>query len=91
MDFSRQEYWNGLPFPSPGDLPDPGMQPASPALAGRFFTTEPPGKPVKIGAKEKDPSAFIYSSSKKQMSHNGIVHDVFLTFWVYTESYSFLL
>ena len=58
------------------------MQPASPALAGRFFTTEPPGKPVKIGAKEKDPSAFIYSSSKKQMSHNGIVHDVFLTFWV---------
>ena len=56
------------------------MEPASPALAGRFFTTEPPGKPVKIGAKEKDPSAFIYSSSKKQMSHSGIVHDVFLTF-----------
>ena len=42
---SRQEYWSGLPFPSPGDLPDPGMEPASPALTGRFFTTKPPGTP----------------------------------------------
>ena len=47
MGFSRQEYRRGLPFPPPGDLPDPGMEPASPALAGRFFTTEPPGKPPK--------------------------------------------
>ena len=42
MGFSRQEYWSGLPFPTPGDLPDPGIKPASlrsPALAGRFFTT----------------------------------------------------
>ena len=42
MGFSRQEYWNGLPFPSPGDLPDPGMEPVSlvsPVLAGRFVTT----------------------------------------------------
>ena len=46
MGFSRQEYWSGLPFPSPGDLPDPGIKPMSPALAGRFFTTAPPGKPV---------------------------------------------
>ena len=47
MEFSRQEYWSGLPFPPPGDLPDPGIEPGSPvspALAGRFFTTEPPGK-----------------------------------------------
>ena len=44
--FLRQEYWSGLPFPSPGDLPDQGIKPASPALAGRFFTTEPPGKPI---------------------------------------------
>ena len=36
--FSRQEYWGGLPFPPPGDLPDPGIEPMSPALAGRFFT-----------------------------------------------------
>ena len=48
MGFPRQEYWSGLPFPPPGDLPDPGIQPSSPvspALAGRLFTTEPPGKP----------------------------------------------
>ena len=47
MGFSRQEYWSGLPFPSPGDLPDPGIEPMSPALAGGFFTTEPLGKPIK--------------------------------------------
>ena len=39
VGFSRQEYWSGLPFPSPGDLPDPGFKPASPALASGFFTT----------------------------------------------------
>ena len=44
MGFSKQEHWSGLPFPSPGDLPDPGIQPGSPASAGGFFTTEPPGK-----------------------------------------------
>ena len=46
-EFSRQEYWNGLPFPTPGDLPNPGIEPgslASPALAGGFFITVPPGK-----------------------------------------------
>ena len=49
MGFPRQEYWSGLPFPPPGDLPDPGIKPkspASPVLAGRFFTTEPLGKPL---------------------------------------------
>ena len=52
MGFSWQEYWSGLPFPSPGDLPGPGMKPTSPvspALAGEFFTTEPPGKPMENG------------------------------------------
>ena len=44
----RQEYWSGLPFPSPGDLPDPGIKPVSPELAGGCFTTEPPGKPNNI-------------------------------------------
>ena len=43
--FPRQEYWSGLPFPSPGDLSDPGIEPTSPVLAGGFFTTEPPRKP----------------------------------------------
>ena len=41
MGFSRQEYWSGLPFPSLGDLPDPGIEPRSPTLAVKFFTTEP--------------------------------------------------
>ena len=45
MGFSRQEYRSGWPCLSPGDLPDPGIEPVSPALAGGFFTTEPPGKP----------------------------------------------
>ena len=45
VKFSRQESWSGLPFPSPGDLPEPGIEPISFALAGGFFTTEPPGKP----------------------------------------------
>ena len=45
MAFSRQEYWSGLPFPSPGHLPEPGIEPASPALAAGCFITAPPGKP----------------------------------------------
>ena len=45
MGFPRKEYQSGLPLPFIGDLPDPGIEPKSPALAGRFFTTEPPGKP----------------------------------------------
>ena len=45
VGFPRQEYFSGLPFPPPGDLPDPGIEPMSSALAGRVFTTEPPGNP----------------------------------------------
>ena len=44
MEFSRQEYWRRFPFPPPGDLPDPGIEPTSCALAGELFITEPPGK-----------------------------------------------
>ena len=50
MGSSRQESWSGLPFPPPGDLPDPGIEPASPVsptLQADFFTPEPPGKPRK--------------------------------------------
>ena len=46
MGFSRQEYWSGLPFLSPGDLPDPGIEAVSPALAGGYFIMELPGKPT---------------------------------------------
>ena len=50
MGFSRQEYWSGLPFLSPGDLPNPGIEPGSPALEADALTSEPPGKPIKIFA-----------------------------------------
>ena len=43
MDFSRQEYWSGLPFPSPGDIPHPGIEPVSPALQADTLPSEPPG------------------------------------------------
>ena len=45
MGFFRQEYWSGLPFPSPGDLPNPGMEPWYPAFQADALTSEPPGKP----------------------------------------------
>ena len=48
MGFSRQEYWNRLPFPSPGDLPDPGIEPRCPTLQADALTSEPPGKPQLI-------------------------------------------
>jgi len=46
MGFLKQEYWSGLPFPTPGDFPNPGIKPVSPALIGGFFTNEPPGKSI---------------------------------------------
>ena len=52
MGFSRQEHWSGLPVFSPGNLPDPGIEPLSPALACKFFTPEPPEKPKTNGRKE---------------------------------------
>ena len=61
MEFSRQEYWSGLPYPTPGDLPDAGIEPASlvsPALAGGFFTAGLPGKPS-----ESPRAAFIFPHS----------------------------
>ena len=48
MGLSRQEYWSGLPFPSPGDLPDPGIEPGSTTFQADALTSEPPRKPVKV-------------------------------------------
>ena len=56
MGFPRQEWWCGFPYPLPGDIPDPGIESqslTSPALAGRFFTTEPPGSPYMEQANDK--------------------------------------
>ena len=60
MGFPRQEYWCGLPFPSPGDLPNQGIEPESPLLAGEFFTTEPPNKIC--GPEENTFHAFFFVS-----------------------------
>ena len=54
MEFFRQEYWNELPFSTPGDLPDPGIEPESLALAGGFFTIVPLGKPVQGRSQSKN-------------------------------------
>ena len=51
MGFSRQDYWKGLPFPSPGDLPNPGIEPGSPALQLNSLLSEPPGKPTFLNYK----------------------------------------
>ena len=50
MGLLRQEYWSGLPFPSPGDLPDSGVEPLCPASSGGFFITEPPGRTRSLNA-----------------------------------------
>ena len=60
MEFSRKESWSGLPFPPPGALPDTGIEDvslASPTLAGRFFTTEPPGKPLNFSSDNITPQS----------------------------------
>ena len=64
VEFSRQEYWNGLPFLPLGDLSDPGIKPTSPALAGRFFITEPPGKPRNDGKYAKNVSERMCRTGK---------------------------
>ena len=75
MRFPRQEYWTGLPFPSPGDLPKPGMEPE---LAGGFFTTEPPGNPpIAIRVYQLVPDN--NHTHKIQKVGNGII---FLMMWM---------
>ena len=53
MGSPKQEYWSGLPFPSPGDLPDPGIEPETPELQSDALPSEPPGKPVPIAQPER--------------------------------------
>ena len=69
MGFLRQEYWRGLPLPSPGDLTDPGIKSVSPALAGRFFTIESPGKPNKL-SRASVSTGFPRSSAGKESAYN---------------------
>ena len=70
MGFSRQEYWSGVPFPSPGDLPDPGIEPGSPAFQAGALTSEPPGKPEK------------YVKSIYNLTYLSVIFNLItLTFW----------
>ena len=81
MGFSRQEYQSGLPFPSPGDLPRLGIDSKSSALAGEFFTTEPPGKPCSLSYILKNSSLspscpfldlFLFPLSLLKLEFNGL-------------------
>ena len=58
MGFSRQEYWSGLPFPPPENLPHPGIEPTFPALAGGFFTSEAPGMPLSPPTRDQTQGAW---------------------------------
>ena len=85
MGFPRQEYWSGLPFRIPGGLLDPGIKPkslASPALAGGFFTTAPPGKPYsgEIHVPLRKSSGITVHNLKKQLQKRTLLMypDVFL-------------
>ena len=63
MGVSREEYWSGLPFPSPGDLLDPGVEPRAPALQADTLTSEPPGKPIPSIATHKQKGGIIKAES----------------------------
>ena len=65
MGFFRQVYWSELPFPSPGDLSDPGIEPMSPALANIVFTTEPPGKPYFLSYTRSRNQNPVHTSARK--------------------------
>ena len=66
VEFSRQEYWNGLPFPSPGDLPNPGIEPGSAALQADVLPSEPSGKP---NYSVSDLKTFLPSESSSSQIH----------------------
>ena len=71
MGFSRQEYWSGLPFPSPGDLPDPGIKPRSPALQADTLPPGPSGKPLP----PEKPVCWSRSNSQNRTWNNGLVQN----------------
>ena len=72
MGFSKQEYWSGLPFPSPGDLPDPGIEPGSPAPQADALPSGPPGKPKYLHS--------IYSTAHVTVvTLKMLIHELFRT------------
>ena len=87
MGFPRQEYWSGLPFPPPEDLPYPEMEPVSPALVGGFFTAEPSGKPningkkaLKLEINPRCPSKKL--KRKKRIFKNVLLSILSIMYWL---------
>ena len=74
MGFSRQEYWSRLPFPSPGDLPDPGIEPGSLALRADTLTSEPPGKHEEMGYTSKELQEDTAEAMHKQISNETLLY-----------------
>jgi len=74
VEFSRQEYWSGLPFPSPGDLPNPGIEPRSPALQADSLPSEPPGKDL-LGIRKSNRVLGNNMSVKKKKSNRLVETD----------------
>ena len=66
MGFSRQGYWSGLPFPPPGDLPEPGIKPRSPASQAGSFPSEPPGEPTSGLGESRTPQAQTWEKEKQR-------------------------
>ena len=94
MGFSRQEYWNGLPFPSPGDLPDPGIEPGPPALEADALTSEPPRKPQQMAIhwffSNLDPTQTLYEIwNYFQFSFHDVGSSLFLLFFINKSNYIF--
>ena len=73
MGFSRQGYWSGLPFPSPGDLPNPGIKPRSPALQADALTSEPPGRTWDL---KYDVSECIYKTEADSQNYGSLRRDL---------------
>ena len=71
MEFSRQEYWKGLPCPPPGDLPHPAIEPSSPTLQAHSLPAEPPGKPMNTGV---DSLSLLQGIFPTQESNQGLLH-----------------
>ena len=85
MGFSRQEYWSGLPFPSPGDLPNPGIKPRSPALQTDALLSEPPGKLLKYSWFKMLCQSLLLA---KWLSYTNI-YIIFCSLFYYQEFYQF--
>ena len=74
MEFSRQEYWSGLLFPSPGDLPNPGIEPGSPTLQADTLLSEPPGKPLLVKM-----TGLEFTPPLKNRANSSALHELIIT------------